>query len=97
MIILKNYPLIKEIFNTMPVGIVILDEDAKILYASKMVEEIAGIEASLLLNKKAESQFQGLDMAAVTKGTFNGKLKTKTASFKATCQAFQKYRILYLS
>ena len=87
----------KEIFNTLPLGIVVLDDDTKIIYANKSVEELAGIEPSLLLNKKAESQFQGLDLNAVKKGSFEGKVRTISKTITASCRAFKKYRILFLS
>ncbi len=97
MIILKNYPLVKEVFNTLPIGIIVLDDDTKIIYANKSIEELTGIEPSLLLNKKAESQLQGIDMAAVKNGSFEGKVRTISKTVKVACKAFKKYRILYLT
>jgi PAS domain S-box-containing protein len=97
MVILKNYTLIKEIFNTIPTGIVVIDDDLKILYANQAVEDLTGIEPSLLLNKDVIEQFQGIDESSLVEAIFKGSVRTKKGFCKAESHASGKYRILYLS
>ncbi len=87
----------KEVFNTISTGIVIVDTDQKIIYANNAVEKVTGTEPSLLLNKKATDAFQGLDSNGLKDASFKGKVKLKDGSANVLCKAFKKYRILYLS
>ena len=100
MLFFHKYPLIKEIFHTIPMGILVLNSKKKIIFSNKYIQKHFHVSQECVLNHPV-SDFLSSPMIPVD----SDQMQANITSFKVSkavyplrvqAQKFRKNTVLYI-